>query len=328
MAGIGDTGGVGKTTTTPLGGTTTADATGPIAGAKAADPSAIGSRADPPRTDPTAPPKGTPALQAARPAEAATSTLAAKQAKLSGLEGVAKMFGESLDEVSETAIETMLLSQTMKTELVALAKEDWEVIVSTDDEDMGQGWCGDKMILMGADLARDDREFLQTIAHEGGHAFNAMRPDLPSRDLVRSSPEAYAAAKEAYIAENLKDEGAATYNNIVVQREIRAAGGMDIGILGANAEEYDKTFDKAKAEDWSLDKTYVELGSFYGTGEVASVPITESSGQAKEVDYETYYGWEFEQEYGGPPASGSQSGTVAGATATTPESGASGTTGA
>jgi type VI secretion system secreted protein VgrG len=57
----------------------------------------------------------------------------------------------------------------------------------------------------------DPARTVQLLSHESGHAMYTPKDDFSSRD--------------AYLNSKLSDEGAATLNNIKVQREILANGG-------------------------------------------------------------------------------------------------------
>jgi type VI secretion system secreted protein VgrG len=61
-------------------------------------------------------------------------------------------------------------------------------------------------------------EIVQSLAHEVGHAQYPYVQDVSS--------------KPAFMNGTLADEGAATMNNMKVQREIEANGGPDIGLSG------------------------------------------------------------------------------------------------
>jgi type VI secretion system secreted protein VgrG len=118
---------------------------------------------------------------------------------------------------------------------------------------------------------------VQILAHEAGHAKYHYKQDVSSKD--------------AYVKGALADEGAATLNNVKVQREINANGGPDIGIAGNSAnhpsynsayDQYKKDGDKAAARD--------KIGSVFGKGEKIS-----NTGQT----YEDYYGSWYDKNY--PP---------------------------
>jgi type VI secretion system secreted protein VgrG len=117
----------------------------------------------------------------------------------------------------------------------------------------------------------------QTLAHEVGHATYNYTPDYSS--------------KAAFVNGTLADEGAATMNNIAVQREIKAAGGPDIGIAGnpANQAAYNTAYDQFKT-DGDAAKARDSIGAIFGNGEKTST--TNQS-------YSDYYGGWYDTNY--PP---------------------------
>lgn len=115
----------------------------------------------------------------------------------------------------------------------------------------------------------------QTLAHEVGHATYPYKLDVSS--------------KPAFVNGALADEGAATLNNIKVQREILANGGPDIGIAGnhANHAAYNKTYDQF-LKDGNAQAARESIGKQFGQGE-----ITSNTGQP----YADYYGGWYDKAY-------------------------------
>jgi type VI secretion system secreted protein VgrG len=128
-------------------------------------------------------------------------------------------------------------------------------------------------------LKSDPKAATQTLAHEVGHA------TYPYSENVSS--------KAAYVNGTLADEGAATMNNIKVQREILAKG-TDIGIAGnsANHAAYNKAYDEF-VKDGDAAKARQAIGSIFGSGEKTS-----TTGQS----YADYYGSWYDKTY--PPKKG------------------------
>lgn len=165
-------------------------------------------------------------------------------------------------------------SPTLKKQVDDLKKDGWKI----------QYWDGpgsdcnksSKVIRLDKSLKTDSKRQVQTLAHEVGHAQYAGRPDASSR--------------RTYIDSNLQDEGAATLNNIKVQREIKAAGGEDIGIAGnpANATKYNDAYD-ASLKDSDAVKAQKAMGAVFGDGETTS-----TTGQT----YKDYYGSAYDTIYG------------------------------
>ena len=101
--------------------------------------------------------------------------------------------------------------------------------------------------------------------------------------------------KAAYLNGTLGDEGAATLNNIKVQREIVANGGPDIGIAGnsANRPVYNKAYDQF-LKDGNAQTAQQSIGKQFGTGEISSVKV-----DGKSLNYNEYYGNWYDKSY--PP---------------------------
>ena len=93
----------------------------------------------------------------------------------------------------------------------------------------------------------------QTLAHEVGHVTYPYTPDYSS--------------KTAFVNGTLVDEGAATPNNIKVQREIMANGGKDIGIAGNNANHaiYNQAYDQS-LKDGNAAAARQTIGTRFGNG--------------------------------------------------------------
>ncbi len=115
----------------------------------------------------------------------------------------------------------------------------------------------DKTITLDGNLKSNALATTQTLAHEVGHASYPFKEDYSS--------------KAAYVNGTLADEGAATLNNIKVQREITANGGTDIGIAGnsTNHTVYNKAHDQF-LKDSNADAARRAIGAQFGKGEITS----------------------------------------------------------
>ncbi len=115
----------------------------------------------------------------------------------------------------------------------------------------------DKVITLDGNLKGNSVATTQTLAHEVGHASYPFKEDNSS--------------KAAYVNGTLADEGAATLNNIKVQREIITNGGTDIGIAGngTNHAVYNKAYDQF-LKDGNADAARQAIGAQFGKGEVTS----------------------------------------------------------
>ncbi|WP_152467808.1 hypothetical protein [Gordonia terrae] len=110
----------------------------------------------------------------------------------------------------------------------------------------------------------------QLIAHEFGHAVYPLTIDHSST--------------ESCINSQLDNEGAATFNNIKIQREIIANGGPDIGIAGGNEAGFNAIYDEylgSQRSDAEYQKAIRKMGAFYGENLNPST--------APELNYRQYY---------------------------------------
>ena len=134
-----------------------------------------------------------------------------------------------------------------------------------------------KTITLDGNLKADPIAATQTLAHEVGHATYPYSQDISS--------------KAGYVAGSLADEGAATMNNIRVQREVLANGGPDIGIAGnpANHATYTSAYDQF-LKDGNAGAARNAIGAQFGKGE-----FTSNTHQP----YADYYGGRYDKHYPG-----------------------------
>jgi hypothetical protein len=116
----------------------------------------------------------------------------------------------------------------------------------------------------------------QTVAHEVGHALYGDRTDVSSH--------------EAAVNSMLANEGAATLNNIKMQRWILSQGGPDIGIAGTQTSAYDIVYQNYRFSDGDYAKATAEIGSIFGGLEHPSGDPTKT--------YAQYYGDWYDNAYG------------------------------
>jgi len=170
-------------------------------------------------------------------------------------------------------------SPTLAGQLDALKKDGWNVQYGAAG---GGSFCDKvgKTITIDANQAGNPAMLAQTVSHEAGHALYKGAIDT--------------ASKAKYVSSQLADEGAATLNNIKVQREIIANGGPNIGIAGnsANHAAYNAAFD-AFAKDGDAAKARDAIGAIFGNGE-----RTSNTGQT----YTDYYGAGYDTLF--PPKKG------------------------
>jgi type VI secretion system secreted protein VgrG len=167
-------------------------------------------------------------------------------------------------------------SPTLQKQLSELKDDGWTIEYGTP----GEGSFANrdkKVITIDGNQKGNPNAAAQTLAHEVGHAKYPYVPDESSRDN--------------YVKGALADEGAATLNNVKVQREINSAGGPDIGIAGnpANQKGYNDAFDQLQ-KDGDEAKARDTIGGVFGKGEKTS-----NTNQT----YEDYYGSYYDSQH--PP---------------------------
>jgi type VI secretion system secreted protein VgrG len=204
------------------------------------------------------------AAKASAPASTGTASTTAKNPDM------ATGFGKDVDDLVDK-------SPTMKKDIAALKKQQW----TFEEGTAGKGTFADrynKVITIDKNEMGDPAAVVQSLSHESGHALYNPTIDTSSR--------------EAYLNSTLGDEGAATLNNIRVQREIIANKGTDIGIAGnsANASSYNTIYDSLQKGDITESQARTQIGRIFGKGEQTS-----NTGQF----YEDYYGGAYDKAYPG-----------------------------
>lgn len=206
---------------------------------------------------------------AAKSAGAASS--APPAAKTASSSKVKSGLGDDVDQVAGK-------SPSLQKDLKKLQDDGWK----TEYGPAGGGSYADRSsvppkIVIDGNLKGHPNEATQVLAHEVGHATYDFKPDTSSR--------------AAYLDSTLSDEGAATMSNIRAQREIKAAGGPDIGIAGnsANHATYNAAYDQYQ-KDGDAKKARSAIGAAFGNGEKTS-----TTGQT----YTDYYGGWYDTNF--PP---------------------------
>ena len=176
--------------------------------------------------------------------------------------------------MNQDALELAGRSPELTQSLEDLEEEGWQVVVGTAG---GGSFCsrGSSTITIDPDDMTTAEAMIQTLAHEVGHAEDEeTEPDMSSR--------------QAYLDDRLAGEGAATLENIRVQRELLANGGPDIGIAGSasNHADYNAIFDQYE-QDGDAAAAEAAIARVFGAGEVPSVPRPDGSSY---TDYNEYYG--------------------------------------
>ncbi|MBE3512804.1 type VI secretion system Vgr family protein [Enterobacter cloacae complex sp. I2] len=166
-------------------------------------------------------------------------------------------------------------SPTMKNDIATLKKRGW----TFEEGEAGKGTFANRqkrVITVDKNELGNPNAVVQSLSHESGHALYEPNIDFSSRD--------------AYLNSTLSDEGAATLNNIRVQREIIANKGGDIGIAGnpANQPQYNRIYDSLERGAIKESESRTQIGRIFGKGEQTS-----TTGQY----YEDYYGGWYDKNY-------------------------------
>ncbi|HBL5383216.1 type VI secretion system Vgr family protein [Enterobacter hormaechei] len=166
-------------------------------------------------------------------------------------------------------------SPTMKNDIATLKKRGW----TFEEGEAGKGTFANRqtrVITVDKNELGNPKAVVQSLSHESGHALYEPNIDVSSRD--------------AYLNSALSDEGAATLNNIRVQREILANKGGDIGIAGnpANQSQYNRIYDSLERGGIKESEARTQIGRIFGKGEQTS-----TTGQY----YEDYYGGWYDKNY-------------------------------
>lgn len=201
-------------------------------------------------------------VAASAPAEASkNATPPASNAPSSG-------YGKDVDSLVDK-------SPTMKNDIATLKKRGW----TFEEGEAGKGTFANRqkrVITVDKNELGNPNAVVQSLSHESGHALYEPNIDFSSRD--------------AYLNSTLSDEGAATLNNIRVQREIIANKGGDIGIAGnpANQTQYNRIYDSLERGTIKESEARTQIGRIFGKGEQTS-----TTGQY----YEDYYGGWYDKNY-------------------------------
>lgn len=124
--------------------------------------------------------------------------------------------------------------------------------------------------------------FVQTLAHETGHALYSPDPYTHPQGLT----------KEQYVNANaasaLKDEGEATLMNMEIRNEILQNGGPDIGIAGTQGPSYQKIFTDYKAHG-DREVAREDIGFIFANNERPSTDPSKTYKQYYSKPFEDYW---------------------------------------
>jgi len=144
------------------------------------------------------------------------------------------------------------LSPSLQADLFTLAQTHWKITYGSRNQ--GSFTNREKAVIMlDGHLRQHATQAIAVLAHEIGHAMHPYTPDYSSQ--------------EHYLENALADEGIAVINNIRVQREILAAKGTDIGIVGIDNEQertfYNAVYDILSAGNISREQAQHKIGQTY-----------------------------------------------------------------
>ncbi|MGW4631716.1 WXG100 family type VII secretion target [Nocardia sp. NPDC004415] len=148
-------------------------------------------------------------------------------------------------------------SPTLKSQLESLTKNGVNITFGEPGAGSYTQYNGDnKSIVLDGNLKDNPQALVQTLAHEAGHAtYNGSLSGATVEDCVNA---------------RLTNEGAATLNNMVVQREITANGGSDIGVAGytdTTGPQWEQTYTeymKTTGSPEGYQKAIYQIGQTYG----------------------------------------------------------------
>lgn len=135
----------------------------------------------------------------------------------------------------------------------------------------------------------DAKTQIQLVAHEVGHAnYKMPKPISPKFDKDPKHVMGRNTYIEGNVTQDLRDEGAATTNNLKIRDEILKNGGPDIGVAGAQPDKY-KDIYKRMGPDLPGTDRVTEMGKLYGKGEHPSNAPTQT--------YHDYYAGTYAKWY-------------------------------
>lgn len=167
-------------------------------------------------------------------------------------------------------------SPTLTKEIADLQSAGWTFKYGTP----GAGTYADrstKSVVIDPNMADDHPTMLTLLSHEVGHAIRPAPAFVPIGSL----------SKTDFIAQNVQgnllDEADATINNIKVQEELAKNGGPNIGIAGAQGNQYKQLFDTDPATARN------KIANLFADGEHPSTDPTSTYRQYYGKNLSTFY---------------------------------------
>lgn len=173
------------------------------------------------------------------------------------------------------------MSPTLTGNIQKLKSKNWKFKIGT----AGGGSYADKNkkeITIDITETGNPAGYVQTLAHETGHALYTADPYVPPNGLT----------KDQYVNTNvrscLKDEGEATLMNAQVREEILQSGGPDIGIAGSQAASYKKSYSDYKVHG-DREKAREEIGNIFASKEKPSTDPGKTYADYYAEPYQNYW---------------------------------------
>ena len=179
--------------------------------------------------------------------------------------------------------ELMQKSPTLMNNIAALRSNGWVMEYGAAGEgSYANRSSTPKRIVIDQMELNDPKSFVQTLAHESGHAMYEPDNYVPPNGLSR---EQYVNSNAAI---SLKDEGEATLMNMKIRDEILANGGEDIGIAGTQQASYLKIYDEYKIHQ-DREAAREDIGYIFAMKERPSTDPTKTYKQYYSKPYEDYW---------------------------------------
>lgn len=172
------------------------------------------------------------------------------------------------------------LSPTLAKQVEQLQKDGWSIQYGPAG---GGSYANrrEKRIVIDSNERGNAALVSQTIAHEAGHAMYTLPAEVPMEGRSRQE------YVEANVQRHLRDEAEATMNNMKVRDEILLGGGPDIGVAGANAKQYEQTWQDYRSGAIDRNTARERIANAFGDER------TSTTGE----DYRTYYGKPYEDAW-------------------------------
>ena len=172
-------------------------------------------------------------------------------------------------------------SPTLTSNLSKLRNEGWKITKGT----AGAGSYANKeqkTITIDANEFNNPASYVQTIAHESGHALYQADAYVPPNGLTRQE------YIDANASSSLKDEGEATLMNVQIRDEILKNNGPDIGIAGTQGATYEKSYQNYQ-QHGDREKARTEIGHVFANNEVPSTTPDKTYKQYYSKPYEDHW---------------------------------------